>query len=65
MGLILLEGLVMGICCGDIDFVIIFYLYDMLGYLVEKINIMLIKELGLLGLIEVIFDCCFVEDNYG
>lgn len=35
MGLILLEGLVMGICCGDIDFVIVFYLYKNLGMLME------------------------------
>lgn len=64
MGLILLEGLVMGICFGDIDLVIIFYLYDILGMSVDVINKLLIKEFGLLGLIEVISDCCYVEDNY-
>ncbi|ENK1956780.1 acetate kinase [Vibrio cholerae] len=65
MGLTPLEGLVMGTRCGDIDPAIIFHLHDTLGYSVEKINIMLTKESGLLGLTEVTSDCRFVEDNYG
>lgn len=64
MGLISLEGLVMGIRFGDIDSAIIFYLYDILGMSVDVINKLLIKEFGLLGLIEVISDCRYVEDNY-
>ncbi|EIO5088012.1 acetate kinase [Vibrio cholerae] len=65
MGLTPLEGLVMGSRCGDIDPAIIFHLHDTLGYSVEKINTMLTKESGLLGLTEVTSDCRFVEDNYG
>lgn len=65
MGLTPLEGLVMGTRCGDINPAIIFHLHDTLGYSVEKINTMLTKESGLLGLTEVTSDCRFVEDNYG
>ncbi|EGQ9610508.1 acetate kinase [Vibrio cholerae] len=65
MGLTPLEGLVMGTRCGDIDPAIIFHLHDTLGYSVEKINTMLTKESGLLGLTEVTSDCRFVEDHYG
>ncbi|GIB98521.1 acetate kinase [Vibrio cholerae] len=65
MGLTPLEGLVMGTRCGDIDPAIILHLHDTLGYSVEKINTMLTKESGLLGLTEVTSDCRFVEDNYG
>ncbi|EGR0466758.1 acetate kinase [Vibrio cholerae] len=65
MGLTPLEGLVMGTRCGDIDPAIIFHMHDTLGYSVEKINTMLTKESGLLGLTEVTSDCRFVEDNYG
>ncbi|HGS5688346.1 TPA: acetate kinase [Vibrio cholerae] len=65
MGLTPLEGLVMGTRCGDIDPAIIFHLHDTLGYSVEKINTILTKESGLLGLTEVTSDCRFVEDNYG
>ena len=65
MGLTPLEGLVMGTRCGYIDPAIIFHLHDTLGYSVEKINTMLTKESGLLGLTEVTSDCRFVEDNYG
>ncbi|ENM3953532.1 acetate kinase [Vibrio cholerae] len=65
MGLTPLEGLVMGTRCGDIDPAIIFHLHDTLSYSVEKINTMLTKESGLLGLTEVTSDCRFVEDNYG
>ena len=64
MGLTPLEGLVMGTRSGDIDPAIIFHLHDVLGMSVEKINNMLNKESGLLGLTEVTSDCRYVEDNY-
>jgi acetate kinase len=64
MGMTPLEGLVMGTRCGDIDPAIIFYLHDELGYSVDKINTMLTKESGLLGITEVTSDCRYVEDNY-
>ncbi|MFT6927071.1 MAG: acetate kinase [Psychromonas sp.] len=64
MGMTPLEGLVMGTRCGDIDPAVIFHLHDELGYSMEKINTMLTKESGLLGLTEKTSDCRFVEDNY-
>lgn len=64
MGLTPLEGLVMGTRSGDIDPAIIFHLHDVLGMSVDKINNMLNKESGLLGLTEVTSDCRYVEDNY-
>ncbi|MDP5292548.1 acetate kinase [Oceanimonas sp. CHS3-5] len=64
MGLTPLEGLVMGTRCGDIDPAIIFHLHDALGYSVERINTLLTKESGLLGLTETSSDCRFAEDNY-
>ena len=64
MGMTPLEGLVMGTRCGDIDPAIIFHLHDELGYSVEKINDILTKESGLLGITETTSDCRYVEDNY-
>ncbi|WP_107851535.1 acetate kinase [Oceanimonas marisflavi] len=64
MGLTPLEGLVMGTRSGDIDPAIIFHLHDALGYSVERINTLLTKESGLLGLTEQSSDCRFAEDNY-
>ncbi|MGC7559604.1 acetate kinase [Pasteurella sp. PK-2025] len=64
MGLTPLEGLVMGTRSGDIDPAIIFYLHDNLGLSIEKINELLTKKSGLLGLTEVTSDCRYSEDNY-
>ncbi len=64
MGMTPLEGLVMGTRSGDIDPAIVFHLHDNLGYSVEKINTLLTKESGLMGLTETTSDCRFVEDNY-
>ncbi|OIN10431.1 acetate kinase [Oceanisphaera psychrotolerans] len=64
MGLTPLEGLVMGTRSGDIDPAIIFHLHDTLGYSTTRINDMLTKESGLLGLTERSSDCRFAEDNY-
>ncbi|WP_116473838.1 acetate kinase [Zobellella maritima] len=64
MGLTPLEGLVMGTRSGDIDPALIFHLHDVLGYSTERINRMLTKESGLLGLTEESSDCRFAEDNY-
>ena len=64
MGLTPLEGLVMGTRSGDIDPAIIFHLHDALGMSVDKINTLLTKESGILGLTEVTNDCRYVEDNY-
>ena len=44
------DGLIMGTRSGDIDFGIIFYLTETLGYSPEAVNTLLNKESGLLGL---------------
>ena len=44
------NGLVMGSRSGDIDHSIIFYLVNDLGYKLEEVNSLLIKESGMLGL---------------
>ncbi|PSJ44743.1 acetate kinase [Zobellella endophytica] len=64
MGLTPLEGLVMGTRSGDLDPAIIFHLHDVLGYSTDRINTLLTKESGLLGLTEQSSDCRFAEDNY-
>lgn len=64
MGLTPLEGLVMGTRCGDIDPAVIFYLCDHLGMSPARVNQLLTKESGLLGLTEVTSDCRYVEENY-
>ncbi|MFP3014134.1 MAG: acetate kinase [Arsenophonus sp.] len=64
MGLTPLEGLVMGTRSGDIDPAIVFYLYDIFGMSVHKINELLTKESGILGLTEVTNDCRYIEENY-
>lgn len=65
MGLTPLEGLVMGTRSGDIDPAIIFYLHDALGMSVARINTLLTRESGLLGLTGMISsDCRYVEENY-
>ncbi|MFP3029060.1 MAG: acetate kinase [Arsenophonus sp.] len=64
MGLTPLEGLVMGTRSGDIDPAIVFHLHDYLGMSLDKINRLLTKESGILGLTEVTNDCRYVEDNY-
>jgi len=43
-------GLVMGSRSGDIDHTIIFYLVNELGYSIDKVNSLLQKESGMLGL---------------
>ncbi|CAA2930913.1 acetate kinase [Arsenophonus endosymbiont of Bemisia tabaci] len=64
MGLTPLEGLVMGTRSGDIDPAIVFHLHDALGMSIDKINTLLTKESGILGLTAVTNDCRYVEDNY-
>lgn len=64
MGLTPLEGLVMGTRSGDIDPAIIFHLHDALGMSIDKINTLLTKEAGILGLTEVTNDFRYVEENY-
>ena len=44
------NGLIMGTRSGDIDHSIIFYLVNELGYKLEEVNKLLIKESGMLGL---------------
>ena len=44
------NGLIMGSRSGDIDHSIIFYLINTLGYSLDQVNNLLIKESGMLGL---------------
>ncbi|MFT5886336.1 MAG: acetate kinase [Arcticibacterium sp.] len=44
------SGLIMGTRSGDIDHSLIFYLVNTLGYELDKVNQLLIKESGMLGL---------------
>ena len=44
------NGLIMGTRSGDIDHSLVFYLVDTLGYALEDVNNMLLKESGMLGL---------------
>jgi acetate kinase len=44
------NGLIMGSRSGDIDHAIVFYLANTLGYSLDKINNLLTKESGMLGL---------------
>ncbi|WP_298502441.1 acetate kinase [uncultured Maribacter sp.] len=44
------NGLIMGTRSGDIDHSLIFYLVDTLGYTMEHVNKMLLKESGMIGL---------------
>ncbi|MGP1956400.1 MAG: acetate kinase [Arsenophonus sp. NC-PE1-MAG3] len=64
MGFTPLEGLVMGTRSGDIDPAIVFHLHDALGMSVDKINTLLTKESGILGLTEVTNDCRYIEEYY-
>ncbi|WP_417615531.1 acetate kinase [Oceanisphaera sp.] len=64
MGLTPLEGLVMGTRSGDIDPAIIFHLHDNLGYNLDRINTLLTKESGLLGLTERTSDCRYIAEHY-
>ncbi|BGI51081.1 MAG: acetate kinase [Arsenophonus endosymbiont of Ceratovacuna japonica] len=64
MGLTPLEGLVMGTRSGDIDPAIIFYLHNTLGMSINKINTLLTKESGILGLTKITNDCRYIENNY-
>ena len=44
------NGLIMGTRSGDIDHAIVFYLVNSLGYDLDKVNALLTKESGMLGL---------------
>jgi acetate kinase len=44
------NGLIMGTRSGDIDHSIVFYMVNTLGYSLEDVNNLLLKESGMLGL---------------
>ena len=50
MGFTPSNGLIMGSRSGDIDHALIFYLVNRLGYSLEKVNVLLTKKSGMLGL---------------
>ncbi|CAL4319646.1 acetate kinase [Buchnera aphidicola] len=64
MGLTPLEGLVMGTRSGDLDPAIIFFMYNKLGLKIKKIENILTKKSGLLGINNKNSDCRYLEKNY-
>lgn len=64
MGLTPLEGLAMGTRSGDLDPSIIFFLYNNLSLTIDKIQNLLNKESGLLGLTEETSDFRYIEKFY-
>lgn len=58
MGLILFEGLVMGICSGDLDLGVISYLWCIVRMGVEDIELMFNYWFGMLGLVGEWDFCC-------
>ncbi|MCW8127214.1 acetate kinase [Microbulbifer halophilus] len=61
MGLTPLEGLVMGTRGGDVDPGLLMHLGESLGYSLERINQLLNRESGLLGISELSNDCRELE----
>ncbi|AEO07987.1 acetate kinase [Buchnera aphidicola] len=64
MGLTPLEGLVMGTRSGDIDPSIIFFMHKQLNISIDKIEMILNKQSGLLGLSEISSDFRYFEKAY-
>jgi acetate kinase len=63
LGFTPLEGLVMGTRCGDIDPSLPTYLIQQLGYSVAKVEQLLNKESGLLGVSNLSNDCRTLEQQ--
>jgi acetate kinase len=63
LGFTPLEGLVMGTRCGDVDPSVALFLIQQLGYSVDKVADLLIKESGLLGISELTNDCRTLEQK--
>lgn len=63
MGLTPLEGLIMGTRSGDIDPGVIFFLNRQIGYSIDRIDNLLNKESGLLGISGVSNDMRIIEDQ--
>ncbi|NIH40980.1 MAG: acetate kinase [Buchnera aphidicola (Periphyllus aceris)] len=64
MGLTPLEGLMMGTRSGDLDPAIIFFMHTKLGLSLQKIEEILTKKSGLLGISEKSSDCRYSEKNF-
>ncbi|CAL4319684.1 Acetate kinase [Buchnera aphidicola (Periphyllus testudinaceus)] len=64
MGLTPLEGLVMGTRSGDLDPAIIFFMHKKIGISLDKIEEILTKKSGFLGISEKSSDCRFLEKNF-
>ena len=63
LGFTPLEGLMMGTRCGDIDPSLPTYLVEQLGYSTAKVNEILNKESGLLGISKFSNDCRTLEQQ--
>lgn len=61
MGFILNVGLMMGICFGIIDVIIILYLVDELGYSLDEVMYMMFSELGVFGVLGILSDFRDIE----
>lgn len=64
MGFMLLVGVIMGMCLGDIDLVVFLYLMEKLEIDIDEMINVLNKKFGLLGLIGLFSDMCDFEKNY-
>ncbi|MFB0981779.1 MAG: acetate kinase [Alteromonadaceae bacterium] len=64
LGFTPLEGVMMGTRSGDIDPGIIFHLINQLGYTAEKVNHLLNKDSGLLGVSGLSNDCREIEEAW-
>jgi acetate kinase len=63
LGFTPLEGLIMGTRCGDIDPSLPSFMIDQLGYTSARVNDLLNKESGLLGISELSNDCRELEQQ--
>lgn len=63
LGFTPLEGLIMGTRSGDIDPSLPSFMIEQLGYTAEKVNILLNKSSGLLGISELSNDCRTLEEQ--
>lgn len=67
MGFILFVGVMMGICLGNFDLVLILFIMEKMGKIVDEVLEIFNKELGLLGFIGILSDLCDLieEVKYG
>lgn len=62
MGFMLFVGVVMGICFGNIDFVLILYIMEKIGQIVDEVLNILNKKSGLFGIFGFLSDFCDIVE---